>query len=183
MIDPAWTNTMNRQFVLAAQGKPPVLLRAIGPEDQEDLRSWKNSNRVAFFFKEEITPEGQRRWFEGFRNRQDDHMFVVESEGFRAGCMGFRILDGGADCYNVIGLPAAAGRGILKAAMQLMCSYIRDVYACPIGCKVLKDNPAVGWYQKCGYRIAQQEPDHYRMELDLSRFVPRPYVKRSPAWR
>lgn len=174
---------MNRRFVLAAQGKPSVSLRTIGPEDQEDLRSWKNSNRGAFFFKGEITQEGQRRWFEGYLGRPDDQMFVVDSEGLRAGCMGFRILEGAADCYNIIGLPAAAGRGILKAAMELLCSYIRDAYACPIGCKVLKDNPAVGWYQKCGYRIAGEEPDQYRMELDLSCFVPRPYVKRAPARR
>ena len=43
--------------------------------------------------------------------------------------------------------------------------------------KVLKDNPAVGWYEKCGFRIVKDLEDYYQMELDLSKFVPCSYRK------
>jgi ribosomal protein S18 acetylase RimI-like enzyme len=50
-------------------------------------------------------------------------------------------------------------------------------HARTIGCLVLKDNPAVSWYRKCGYRVSEERPDHYKMELDLNDFKPSPYLK------
>ena len=135
---------MNRAFTLVYEGEPPVSLRTIAEGDLEELRLWKNSNREAFFFKGEITPQMQRDWFNGYLSRSADYMFVVESGGRKAGCMGFRMEGGAADAYNIIGVPAAQGKGILGRAMRLMCSYILKEHAKRIGCRVLKENPAVG---------------------------------------
>ncbi len=154
-----------------------VSLRSIDESDLEDLRVWKNANRRAFFFKDEITPEMQRRWYEGFLARPDDHMFVVEWENLKAGCMGFRLLGGAADCYNIIGTPQATGRGVLRRAMTLMCSFIAAEHTREIGCKVLCGNPAVGWYQKCGFSIAEDKGDYYQMRLDWYVFSPCAYAK------
>lgn len=168
---------MNRIFTIVDEDAPPVSLRAIAEEDLEDLRLWKNANREAFFFKGEISPEGQREWFRGYLGRPGDFMFIAESEGRKCGCMGFRILSDAADCYNIIGLPACRGLGILGRAMRLMCSYIQLEHGAPVGCLVLKGNPAVGWYEKRGYRIAEARAEHYRLELDPARFSPCPYRK------
>ncbi len=169
---------MKERFTLTAlDATPPVTLRAIAEGDLEDLRLWKNANRSGFFFKGEITAEMQSKWFAEYLGRPHDRMFVAESGTLRAGCMGFRMQEGAADCYNIIGAPEGRGKGILGTAMRLMCTYIKAEHTAQIGCRVLKDNPAVGWYQKCGYRIASDQADYYQMELELTRFEPCAYKK------
>lgn len=168
---------MNERLVLESEDAPAVRLRAIAAEDLEDLRVWKNANRAAFFFQGELSSEDQKRWFQGYLARPRDFMFIVESEGRKAGCMGFRILDSGAaDCYNIIGVPEARGRGILSRAMSMMCGYIRDAHSRRIGCLVMKDNPAVGWYTgRCAYRVVETKSDHVVLELEEARFKPVAY--------
>jgi len=46
-----------------------------------------------------------------------------------------------------------------------------------IGCRVLKGNPAVSWYEKCGYRIVHERSDHFELELDVERFTVHGYAK------
>ena len=170
---------MKRLFSLLWDGPPEVRLRAIAPDDLEDLRVWKNAYREAFFFKDEIPPPMQERWFQSYLARPQDHMFLVESGGLRAGCMGFRIQGDAADCYNIIGTPAAAGRGIMSAAMRVMCSHILAEHTRDIGLRVLKNNPAATWYQaRCCYRIAKDGPDYHQLQLDLERFQPCRYEKK-----
>ncbi len=154
---------MNRRLILQSGS---IRLRSIGEADLEDLRSWKNANRQAFFFKEEITPAGQKAWFQGYLGRPHDYMFIVEAESLRAGCMGFRLKAETADCYNIIGAPEGRSKGLMTWAMKTMCSYILEEHALRIGCRVLKTNPAVGWYQKCGYVITAEQEDYYQMDLD-----------------
>jgi RimJ/RimL family protein N-acetyltransferase len=155
-----------------------VSLRAIGPGDLEDLRAWKNSNKAGFFFKDDITPQMQRGWFEKYRARANDFMFVVESGGLKAGCMGFRIQnDGSADTYNMIAAPAAKGKGLMKAAMLVMCSYIAERRTKDIGCLVVTGNPAVKYYEHCGYKVVGEGKGHHILKLDWSRFKPVPYVR------
>jgi ribosomal protein S18 acetylase RimI-like enzyme len=166
---------MNENIVLEAG---PVRLRAIGPGDLESLRLWKNANKQAFFFKGELMPQDQERWFEGYRGRAEDFMFVVEANGERAGCMGFRLQGGEADVYNVIGAPEARGKGVLREAMRLLCSYIVGERCPAVGCVVVKGNPAVGWYEKCGYRLISDGGDHVKMKLGDD-FKPVRYEKRN----
>lgn len=161
---------MNRHLTLRSGD---VCLRSIEERDLEDLRLWKNANRQAFFFKGEITPRQQREWFKGYLDREGDYMFVVESGPLRAGCMGFRLQAEAADCYNIIGV--VQGRGLMSRAMRMMCSYILKEHTRLVGCRVLKDNPAVGWYRKCGYAVEAQAGDYYQMKLDAGTFSPVEY--------
>lgn len=167
---------MDRPLTLRASTPPAVSLRAAGPGDLEDLRAWKNANTAAFFFKEQITPEMQKQWYEGYRARPGDHMFIVEHEGAKAGCMGFRTMkDGAVDTYNMIAAPAAKGKGLMKAAMLVMCSYIAARHGRDIGCLVVLGNPAVKYYESCGYKVVGQDEGHHVLKLDWSRFQPVPY--------
>ncbi len=167
---------MNRDFKLSSKELGSVALRTIGPADLENLRVWKNANRASFFYQGEITPEGQQRWFSGYLQRPDDYMFMVESpEHPSAGCMGFRLIEGAADCYNIMAAPGAQGRGLMVQAMRLMCSFILAKHSRRIGCKVLKSNPALSWYRKCSYRVAREEKEHHQLELDLAAFKPCSY--------
>lgn len=167
---------MRGALVLTSRGEPRVRLRAAGEGDLEDLRAWKNANKAGFFFRDEITPEMQRKWFAGYLARPKDFMFVVEHGDLRAGCMAFRVQgDGSVDAYNIIASSAGQGRGLLKAAMAVMCSYAADRFTRDIGCLVLKSNPAVGYYRACGFAIVGDGGDHHVFKLDWSRFSPVAY--------
>lgn len=166
---------MDRPLLLSSPAEPAVRLRAIGPQDQEELRSWKNANKAGFFFKDEITPDMQQRWFEGYKSRPGDYMFVVEHEGRKAGCMGFRRLDDGTvDAYNMIAAPGFEGKGLMKSAMRVMCSYAAEKAGRDIGCLVVLGNPAVRYYEACGYRVVGEGKGHHILKLDWAKFQPVP---------
>lgn len=171
---------MDRPLILTSPSLPGLRLRAAGPGDLEDLRVWKNANVAGFFFKGEITPAMQAGWYADYRARPDDFMFIVEKDGAKAGCMGFRMLAGGAaDTYNMIAAPAAKGKGVMKAAMLLMCSYIAEARTKDIGCLVVKGNPAVTYYEHCGYRVVGEGEGHHVLKLDWEKFQPVPVEVRS----
>ncbi len=149
-----------------------VKLRAAGTADLDELRSWKNGAKAGFFFKGEINEAMQKAWYAGYLKRKDDFMFIVEHEGKKAGCLGFRMENGRADVYNVIAAPEAAGKGIMAAAMILMCSYIGASRTQNIGCVVLKGNPALAYYDRCGFWISGSAADRDILSLNWPKFKP-----------
>jgi ribosomal protein S18 acetylase RimI-like enzyme len=169
---------MNESFLLESPDLAEVSLRTAGPSDCEDLRRWKNDNRQYFFFQELITPERQRAWFDGYCGRADDWMFMVLDRGQAVGCMAFRLRDGQADVYNVIlGHLDRGGRGVMAKGMALMCSFARQQLACPIVARVLKVNPAMGWYRKRGFAVEAEEDAHYFIRLGDG-FAPVPVLRK-----
>lgn len=168
---------MNQQLTLASPEIDGVTLRSIVATDQENLCQWKNANRFAFFYQESISPEEQARWFQGYLERTNDWMFVVEAEGRVIGCLGFRLLEGEAgdhaDVYNVILGDATMGRrGWMRRALRLLCSFILARFTREIGVKVLSANSAVEWYQKTGFRLVADHENHVDLRLDLTHFQP-----------
>lgn len=169
-------------------GDSDVALRSIDEDDITDLRNWKNAHSWAFFHNKQITKEEQRQWYAAYAGRQTDFMFIVEKAGDKAGCMGFRILcDGSVDTYNIIVGPGFKGCGIMKAAMALMCSYAADKFGKDIGCLVVNGNPAVKYYEACGYALTAEKPEPIKfigdaipikahvMKLDWNVFKPVAY--------
>lgn len=149
-------------------------LREVMISDMENLRCWKNNNRKSFFYQEEISPEQQEKWFEGYLGRPFDRMFVVEENtgtdlepSRRAiGCMGFRLEDDRTiDIYNVIRGEASKTPATMRDAMYMMLRYAADIFPeYRVKCDVLKDNPAVEWYKKCGLAI-WEEREYYIMGI------------------
>ncbi len=118
-----------------------ALARPATWDDVELLRVWKNANRHAFFHRAEIAPEDQRRWFQGFSQRTDAQMFVLEIDGAALGCVGFRfVTPESVDLFNLIrgdvstkrrGLMSAfygalerelARRGVRRVELRVLCS-------------------------------------------------------------
>ncbi len=155
---------MDRNFILRSDAVA-VFLRSIAASDCDPLRAWKNANRHAFFYQNLISPDEQMTWFRAYRERPNDHMFIV-SVSPDMGCMGFRLEEGKVDVYNVIrGVSDAGRRGEMRDALHLMCSYALTRYACEVGCKVLADNPAVAWYERCGFVRRAMRENYYEMVL------------------
>jgi len=53
----------------------------------------------------------------------------------------------------------------MKAAMGLMCAHIASHHTSDIGCLVVKGNPAVAFYEHCGFRIVADGGDHHILKL------------------
>ena len=155
---------------------PGLLLRSAAVADLEKLRVWKNSQSQFFFHQSEIRSEQQRAWFEAFVQRPNDFMLMVEHQSTAKGCMGIRLLDSEWDIYNVIlGDPAFGKQGHMGRAFAAMLAMARQERNLPITLKVLKHNPAVGWYLKNGFTTAFAAEDHFGLRYQA------PTHKETPA--
>jgi RimJ/RimL family protein N-acetyltransferase len=58
-------------------------MRSIERTDIEKLRLWRNRNEIRknFFNKARISAVLQQKWFEGYKKRMDDIMFIFETHG------------------------------------------------------------------------------------------------------
>jgi hypothetical protein len=164
----------DKNLILSLAEHPDLRLRAIGREDIENLRIWKNKNKNSFFLNRDILPEEQEKWFAGFEARAEDFMFVVEQkvdgDWQSIGCLGFRKLadEGCVDAYNIMrGAKPAPGSFTMSDAFRAMLAYAASKYEdWPIRCKVLCENPAVEWYKKNDFSIVKRVGDeYYLMEL------------------
>jgi RimJ/RimL family protein N-acetyltransferase len=168
---------MDNEIELECGFYPNVVLRSIQQADQSHLKDWKNQNRSGFFYKEIITEEGQLKWFQGYLSRPDDYMFIIQVSNTDIGCMGFRLLEEGWDIYNVIlGNTDFGRKGYMSQAFKMMCSYIQSLKSVRISAKVLKTNPALDWYCRNGFRIAETFDDYEEIELNPDQFQPCPVV-------
>ena len=105
------TNINKSEIRLEVATVPGLELRSASQTDLENLRTWKNKEKQYFFYQEEISKELQLNWFESFKLRPDDFMFMTVFEGHVFGCMGIRWQKDFWDVYNVIvGLPEFSGR-------------------------------------------------------------------------
>lgn len=139
-------------------------LRSINSGDLEQLRQWKNENRDAFFHKEEITKEQQRSWYEAYKDRINDYMFILSEDGRDIGCIGIRLLLDKWDIYNVIIEENFSNNGRMTQALKTMLHIASCRKDAPIVAKVLKGNHALGWYMKNGFVKSVEHEDHYVME-------------------
>lgn len=143
---------------------PGLSLRAVGLQDLELIRKWKNEQRQFFFYQNEISSDQQIKWYESFSQRPYDLMLATIYENQMFGCMGIRQDVENWDVYNVIlGLGEFGGRGLMAQAFNALLNYAESIKAAPITLKVLKDNPAVTWYQRSGFKIIETHQNHFLM--------------------
>lgn len=152
----------NKNISLVVEGVAGYLVRTIAAEDIELLREWKNANRESFFFKEIITSEMQKKWFESYLHRDDDFMLMIVSNDAKIGCIGFRKLSDRIDLYNLMTAKAEnAGKGHMARALELVCAEARQRYSgLPVMVSVLRKNPALAWYFRRGF-VTEREHDTY----------------------
>jgi RimJ/RimL family protein N-acetyltransferase len=141
-------------------------LRTAVENDIENLRIWKNMNKDFFFYKKEITESQQKEWFNQYLSRSDDYIFIVElNNQFPIGCMGIRKLENEWDAYNIIlGESEFGGKGYMSIAFKKMLDFASNCESLPITLKVLKENPAVTWYEKNGFKKIAIEDSHFYMK-------------------
>ena len=160
---------MNEKNQVAIEVSHALNLRSATQRDLGFLRAWKNDQRQFFFHQDLISIEQQQQWFDNFIQRPYDHMLMVEVDAKAMGCMGIRLLDSEWDIYNVIlGDAAYAKQGHMARAFAAMLRMALQQHAYPITLKVLKHNPAHGWYLKNGFVTAFEAEDHYGLRYQTA---------------
>ena len=143
-----------------------LTLRTAEEKDIENLRLWKNMNKDFFFYKNEISIEQQKTWFDQYLSRPDDFIFIVElNDQIPIGCMAIRKLEVEWDAYNIIlGNSNFGKNGYMSIAFKKMLKFAFEKNSLPITLKVLKENPAVTWYEKNGFKKISIEESHFYMK-------------------
>jgi ribosomal protein S18 acetylase RimI-like enzyme len=144
-------------------------LRSATQQDLGFLRAWKNDQRQFFFHQDPISIEQQQQWFDNFKQRPYDHLLMVEVNAKAMGCMGIRLLDSEWDIYNVILGDAAYGKqGHMTRAFAAMLRMALQQNDTHITLKVLKHNPAHGWYLKNGFVTTFEAEDYYGLRYQTA---------------
>jgi len=146
-----------------------ALARPATWNDLESLRAWKNANRHAFFHRAEISPEEQRRWFEGFSAREDAAMFMLELDGTARGCVGFRfVAPGTVDLFNLIlGDTALQGTGLTSAFYRALETALAARGVERIVLRVLRSNElGRAFYARHGFQPYDAEDDGESLALE-----------------
>jgi hypothetical protein len=153
-------------------------LRLATRDDREALRIWKNEHKQSYFHRADISPEQQAAWFEGYLARPDDHVYMIDEElgssWKSVGVVAARFLsdENTVDLYNIMrGFRTSADRTNMGAALRTLCCAVARAYSQPITCKVLSDNPALGWYARLGFIQVEDRGDHklLRYQGDVTR--------------
>ena len=136
-------------------------LRPIGKQDLERLRCWKNENSKSFFCQEYISKSSQDMWFSQYEERLNDYMFIVLAPNDDIiGCMGIRWQsdEQSWDIYNVIlGEFTYKGSGIMSLGLLELIRFALEKREAPVKLNVLKDNPAIRWYERNGFKMLQED--------------------------
>jgi len=142
-------------------------LKAATKSDLENLRVWKNSQKQFFFHQQDISEQQQSEWYSAYEKRPYDLLLMTIFKGETFGCMGIRWLDGFWDIYNVILGEASFGKkGLMSNAFKALLDFALDLKFAPITLQVLKHNPAVEWYQRNGFIIAEEHNIYFMMKFD-----------------
>src|SRR5690554_6166538 len=118
-------NSQNKSSILLnVPNAPGLTLRSANESDLEHLRTWKNKEKQFFYHQSDISETQQKQWFEAFKTRPNDFMFMTVFEGQEFGCMGIRFKENYWDVYNVIvGRTEFGGRGLMGHSFAAMLEF------------------------------------------------------------
>jgi diamine N-acetyltransferase len=157
---------------LAPIGAGRVRLRLIEAADLPTTLAWRNRDEVRVWFKTSVllTPEQHQGWFERYRERDDDFLFVVEAEGQPVGQVSVYGIDwqsGQAEVGRFLAAPQASGQGYMRDACAALFAFCRDGFGLRyLFLEVLADNArAIELYRHQGFIEEQRYDGLVRMGL------------------
>jgi len=139
-------------------------LRLIEPRDLETLRRWRNQDSIRSWFvhSDVISPEQQAEWWNAYKDRDDDFVFIIEEIGEQRAPVGavsiYHVDPGGRRAeYGrlMIGEAQARGKGLGRDATRLAFRFAFDVLELKeVYLEVFEDNaPAIRIYEQCGFEL------------------------------
>jgi RimJ/RimL family protein N-acetyltransferase len=166
---------MTKRHIPALQSNQ-VRLRLLSEADISMTRLWRNQDHIRkwFFCSDLITPEQQCAWYEQYKDRDDDFVFIIEDVNASRRPVGQVAL------YHIdwnkreaeygrlmIGEPDATGKGFARTATHLVLQIafvhlrLELVYLEFIA----NNSKAFGMYQSVGFHITQTRENVYHMEI------------------
>jgi diamine N-acetyltransferase len=158
-------------------GDEIVRLRLIEERDLETTLSWRNRDSARIWFKtsDPISLESHRSWFQRYRDKDDDFLFIVEAQGHLARPIGQVSVYGidretrSAEVGRFLVAPDEGGRGYMTRACQVLIDYCGG----PLGLdyvflEVMERNKrARRLYETIGFR----EEDRYDALIRMGRSI------------
>lgn len=143
-----------------------LFLRPLTSSDLPMTLSWRNQDEIRrwFFHSEIITPEQHQAWFESYRQKDDDFVFIIEEK------VSLNRAVGQAALYQIdwermraefgrflIGDPEARGMRLAKEATEALLTFAEtDLGMQEVYLRVYATNlAALHLYRACGFSVAE----------------------------
>lgn len=153
-----------------------IRLRLLEHADLPMTLRWRNDDAIRpwFFNSDLISAPMHEQWWHGYRERDDDFVFVIEDTAANHQPVGQ------ASVYRVdwerktaefgrlmLGEPAARGRGLARDAVNVLTAFAFDGLALTELMLQLKEanSVAAAVYQSCGYRVVNRDAGVVTMTL------------------
>ncbi len=159
-----------------------VRLRLLEQRDLPLTLAWRNQEQIRkwFFFSDIIAPEQHRAWFDLYRTRNDDFVFVIEDVWSIYRPVGQVAVYGidwqarrGEFGRLMIGEADARGKGFANEATRLITSMAFDMLGLnEVYLAVLNDNvSAIKTYLACGFEEIGRDGTSIQMARTARRVV------------
>lgn len=134
-----------------------ITLRLLEERDLPLTLSWRNNANVRKWFKSsaEIDFESHKAWFESYKKKSDDYVFISEVSGSVVGQLAvYQIESNKAEVGRFISSPDMSGKGLMKLSLQVFLEFIATTFELKeIFLEVYEDNErAIALYQKLGFK-------------------------------
>ncbi len=156
-------------------GNAEVRLRLITEADLDLTVSWRNRDDVRIWFKDSqlITGEQHRAWYSRYASRDDDFVFVVETQGRpvgQASVYGIRWAESRAEIGRFVVAPEARGRGYIGLACTELLRFCGETLNLKhLFLEVKEDNDrAINIYLRNGFREEAKAEGIIRMVRSLN---------------
>ena len=160
----------------------PVRIRLLVQNDLPLTLAWRNQDAIRrwFFHSQPISPEQHQAWFEKYRERDDDFVFLIEE--VEAGChpvgqIALYHIDweaGRAEYGRVmIGEPDASGKGLAFFATQAIFEIGFETFGLQeIYLEVYANNErAIHLYRKAGFTVTRRDRDVLIMTIHKQAWI------------
>lgn len=135
-----------------------VTLRLLAEDDLPTTLAWRNNDdaRKWFINSEKIEWENHLKWFNSYKEKPNDLVFIVESEGVRVGqcaAYGIDIATGKAEVGRFLVAPDHSGKGYIKHGCQLLIQVCWEQLSLKkLFLEVFENNSrAIHLYEKLGF--------------------------------
>ena len=169
---------MSKRHVLPIETQR-IRLRLLQERDLPLTLAWRNQEHIRkwFFHCDLIAPDQHRAWFEQYRERDDDFVFLIEEVQRQYRPVGQLALynidfDGKRAEFGrlMIGEPDARGKGLAReATVALLGAVLKTFGLDEVYLEVLADNDAaIKVYTACGFGVTCGDGSTVRMSRSIS---------------
>lgn len=155
-------------------GNEVVKLRLIEESDLETTLAWRNQDDARIWFKNssQLTLEQHQAWFQRYRDKDDDFLFVIQAGGKLVGQASVYDIEwdkGRAEVGRFLAEPSSLGKGYIRQACNALiglCSETLNLRY--LFLEVIESNErALRIYQKNGFLLECRYGNILRMGRDL----------------